>query len=1807
MPETHPLCYRIQDALLATGQTNVAQLSISQDAVAAAANEARLIGSPDVTEITVKVEAVLPNGWIKGRASRTITVDVSGRTKLRAMAGQTEWLYSDSTIRLAAALQTCVNNGVTPTVAWSWRVADLNNWTIVSGQTQLRMRMPVASLNGKGSYVFRAVIVGNAASEANFNVDITGSPPPTAMLAAPQLASPGCDLVLDASGSTDPTGATLAFSWSCLAVSGSASDDMHLVRCQKLVLDVTSSLLWIRSGNLSIGIYTIAVRVQRSDASATATAVFQLADTVGIAPPVVAMPRPVEQVSPRKPLKFRAVVVGSGTCQPPAWEAWWLLPATAEGAPMENTAVFVSNTNLTIGSAFAWPAPLPVAAGRYVLRLVLSDSPGASWTAVAGHTFTFTSASFHVAAPPYNGFCRVSPSQGNISSTLFTLQSLNWNDDNPPLQYRFSWRRGPQSDVNSSVTDWIAINSWTLETDFRNMLWGEQGTVTINAEAMDALGLTSSAYSQVQLVRPTTPASDGVLTNVLELVAAGGDPYATVAAVSAIAATASNAGASVALATKLLDVMENGGGLLDPTSEVLGATSSGLRNILNAALVNSARNVPNVSRVSQARRQPPVDVGVANQAAKMVGNVARAAMELPEGLNRGTANQLTGCVGTLLGSVQATNSAASSAGRGRSLQDAATVLQQQEALSTKLRTGTQYIGDAVMKAVPAGSEVIVDGGAGLTITLLNKMAHDLQFENTTVGGFHFPPLQDVFSNQGRRLSTCATDRNPVGLHYTIWPSNPFAYAGAYSQSNLSRPPSLGDWELNETCCSVDEDHIVSMDLRLCGNVVPVRDLSEGITFELAIPRQYNDTLGEFVETRICQYFDETVQEWTSNGCSVLELYDDRIVCSCTHLSTFTGAWGNITAIIEDAVVGLFLCANVKVLSTDSLAMIFQGSWWYQPGGVALWCVILVLLVIGFLVRKKALECGISREEVMLRLSAQKTMKPEILQRASWNRMKGHAKTYKRSWTTAVGAYQLQKGLVGSNAAVEEHMMKSPFEGFLVATMVKGVQMLLGASLGVFDKDLEYLLRWEVDAKADGQGRHAASEGRPRALDEAEAEARSRTAEGMMFARLSRLRGSFSSGLEQHREDFIAGTWQPGCQIWSMLLAFHPIVNMMRLSMTVWWSFKILTLACAIFGTMALSALLLENWSYHLSSNNSTLCMDSSFWVKSLRDMLISILASIVSSLPPLVLLALHRRPLPYIADPHARQKRLASRTAVDVGMMVLMGAYLCLCFLLVASFLANVRLSDGNHWLVSTLFLFFKSWVLVPLVVALGWQLFSRMIARSPTTMQKVGHVIDSLLQELPRDVDEVDSRPPWMRWERRRAWQDGGDTRNAQLQLDFREWAQEWVNQNNPPRPSPLSGARATEQVPKPPPRPRLTSGGGWGTPVEPFQLALEPPVPFEEAFGRDGRPAARRPSQQAKHTWGIPAMAGARDANSDPPPQPPPPPRPFPPPPSVPGSQRGRMQMLEPPELPDVEPSDMPLPERVPIEDLCEPVELEEDPHFRDWAREWSNLGLGAAPQAPPPPPPRRPSLPPALSALASSQGTGGAPAFRVLDGRAPMAAQVPSRQQASLWEQPYVAPRLLPAQMAPPRMPPMPAPLALREHGERQPPPQGDAPGQPRRVRRPPPPPLEHIPGEYLLGPPAGPPPGGTTTPSVRRGPGRPLAVLDASGASREVVHHRPRSENAPTPQGSSRLSAGTPQTHDRGSAQHPFGIPPGDAAGASGRGGHRGTDPAAGQQGATPQAAIHRARPTLGPEVSRGSSHSRRDTRGPGSPVQTNHHP
>ncbi|CAK0900611.1 unnamed protein product [Prorocentrum cordatum] len=1059
VPDSSQLCANILSLIPAGAVVTTLQVSSALVSDAAASD----VGLTFPLSVGLEAHGLNQHGD-QSFGSTTFTFDVfSGDSmSLIKVPSITEYTLLDDYVRLGANVIFCDGALVSDSIeiTWSWRRvvaggdALWNAWTNGAGVGRTSLKMPVTELGAVADYEVTASIVGSEAGEVTFYVTVGDIPPPDAILSFPAKASRNCDFSLDASDSTDPGGSDLAFAWACSSdnSSGLAVSDAAASACSAAVANETASYVTLPGGSLETGAYLFTVTVSRADAESTAQGTVLVMNSNQ---PVVSFSQLAAEVSPQQPLTFSGAIVESVGCVAPSWKAWWLIAPDGTSATQLAASTATSLVELTVPS-------LSAAFGSYyALRLVLSNSEHTGFIEdTSSGVYVVDSTSFLIDEPPSGGSSVVFPSIGNATLTSFTFSSVNWLDDDLPLLHKFSRCLGA---IGDGCDSWTTVSAYSQSQTMQNVLLSTPGTVTIKAEAKDTLGSVSAAVTEVEVIELTEDVSDSTLLAVVSSVSSFGDTFTTLAAVSAVAD--SSRGGNQEFTSSLLDTMLDSGALADPSREGIDAST----NTLVSVVASGATVRPSLSNVhsNDTAEEVVMDVQVAAKAASLVADIAAAARGLSEGLEVGTATLLVNSVAILLNTATAEvadNGTASTGGGAVSDEQVA----EQRGLSTQLQQAADAIGDAVVQGASAG-ETVTMNSSGLQLNVMKAESDVLATQGASVGGFTLPPMPGFAPGMrllsGRRLTSGET----VGLLNAKWHKNPFTYAGSTAPAPTSSTGVASD-------LSIATDGVRSFSIRLDDEEVTVSNLQDPIIIEL--PRHSNAERRRLLEQRKlsqgqveataeqveeCMYFNHTGEIWSTEGCSVVEVSGDTLLCACNHLSFFSSALGSISFL------GDFVCPNVAILAPAGFVELGRGEWALQRAGLVLWALLAVHLAITLMACLSQGSWKTKPNFFMYSDDAKGYSKKTVLRK-----MMGAGQKHGRSRLTMLLVFLVHVVLrLKLDYDYDRLCEKSLFEMIRTLVFYKMMMTWVTASMGFSELDLRYLRHGNVvtrDQSSDSPGK-----------------------------------------------------------------------------------------------------------------------------------------------------------------------------------------------------------------------------------------------------------------------------------------------------------------------------------------------------------------------------------------------------------------------------------------------------------------------------------------------------------------------------------------------------------------------------------------------------------------------------------------------------------------------------------------------------------------------------------------------------------------
>eukprot|EP00854_Cymbomonas_tetramitiformis_P013394 gene13395-15822_t len=322
-----------------------------------------------------------------------------------------------------------------------------NDWDIMGHQ--MTLRIPKNTLNSGQSYTIQmaAYLLGNMQVESQNQIEFYVQPMTlqAKLTGGDTRVSEGALVVLDAAGSYDPNSnnATLRYAWSCHRPA-SPSEPCRLVDGTIFPSRLTNASLELHlQGHVGPDGLTVifTVTVTSGVLSATAATTVVVVTTTAI-PEVdaavysISDPTPVKQTAQEN----LALVGTVASAAPETLRLKWSVrlqeaaSVDADGGSdaAAKDAVNLSSVALTplTGTNLVVAGGALQAGATYIFRLDVDDAHGS----------TYKDVTVHMNEPPSGGRLVVHPHEGRALNTSFTMEALEWYDEDFPLWYEIKYQ-----------------------------------------------------------------------------------------------------------------------------------------------------------------------------------------------------------------------------------------------------------------------------------------------------------------------------------------------------------------------------------------------------------------------------------------------------------------------------------------------------------------------------------------------------------------------------------------------------------------------------------------------------------------------------------------------------------------------------------------------------------------------------------------------------------------------------------------------------------------------------------------------------------------------------------------------------------------------------------------------------------------------------------------------------------------------------------------------------------------------------------------------------------------------------------------------------------------------------------------------------------------------------------------------------------------------------------------------------------------------------------------------------------------------
>ncbi|XP_078670977.1 polycystin-1-like protein 2 isoform X2 [Branchiostoma floridae x Branchiostoma belcheri] len=324
----------------------------------------------------------------------------------------------------------------------------------------------------------------------------------------------GSDVVVDASTSYDPdavvTNSTLlTYKWSCITESGTSCNEVFGNSTTQQSYVISSALIPPEEPEV-----TLTVQVEYLDRDpGLYSQILQIFPAGSPAVQITCLSNCERKLNPSERLVLSSAYSCPSCRQDEPVRYNW----TLRGAPPDfGRADLHWDTDTTTGRYLpdvVVQAGVFKAIGEYTLRVAVSLGPGREG---------FAEYTFQPNEPPAAGSCSVSPENGTVMVTEFTISCTGFSDLDLPLTYTFLYSTGAErlASVSTATGDVFSILHTGQDSELSGVLLpigleSRDYNVIIRADVSDALGATSSVQTVVKVFNLPASESASVATQLV--------------------------------------------------------------------------------------------------------------------------------------------------------------------------------------------------------------------------------------------------------------------------------------------------------------------------------------------------------------------------------------------------------------------------------------------------------------------------------------------------------------------------------------------------------------------------------------------------------------------------------------------------------------------------------------------------------------------------------------------------------------------------------------------------------------------------------------------------------------------------------------------------------------------------------------------------------------------------------------------------------------------------------------------------------------------------------------------------------------------------------------------------------------------------------------------------------------------------------------------------------------------------------------------------------------------------------------------
>jgi len=485
--------------------------------------------------------------------------------------------------------------------------------------------------------------------------------------------------------------------------------------------------------------------------------------------------------------------------------------------------------------------------------------------------------------------------------------------------------------------------------------------------------------------------------------------------------------------------------------------------------------------------------------------------------------------------------------------------------------------------------------------------------------------------------------------------------------------------------AASEDEPVEEQTRLASTPISIRLVDEDgreISIEnLEEPIEVSLSVENKTEDMVCGWFDEETLEWRTDLIELVDASGDNFICASTHLTVFG-------AVIK-GVVSTFRCSNAELLTPKGLKGLLEDEWWYQPGAALLWALVAFELGLMFYIGH--------RSEIQRRLRG---WSDEYLLTAS-------VAFDRKAESTASKVLKRNKTLISNTGhELPEEKKEPPLytpAGLADWLTLKVAQMAVASQQGVNEEDLSAILRggltkrllerlaktdaWQDDEddemdnmKSLHMVAHVSKASHRSVPSSASSHISHFTRQTLQTLNLKNVPVLKDVGnlARDTLTDFMSKTFVQ--RTWVLFMAGNAWISLGQFSFTVPPTFRTLLLSMRVHGSLFCSAFFFSIGAP--SKDGGDDCDPVGFWQNVLRNVVISVFAILVGSVPFVIMAAASSRSFVYRQSWESQEKKRYLRKMHYWGraLWCVGVVYVSFCTFFVAVFLANVGKGSTTDW-----------------------------------------------------------------------------------------------------------------------------------------------------------------------------------------------------------------------------------------------------------------------------------------------------------------------------------------------------------------------------------------------------------------------------------------------------------------------------------------------------------------------------------------------